>query len=407
MARIVVVGGGGGGDAAAMALRQHGFTGDVVLVSAEPHLPYERPLLSKEVLTGQRSTHDAVIRGRTAYAAVGVELLLGKRVVAGDRAQGVLELEDGERLSFDHLILATGSRPRRLPDGPIAQNVHLLRSLDDAVALRAQLLRGGQLLVVGAGFLGCEVAASARALGCEVVLVDVDAEPMASTVGRVAGSVVRRWHTARGVDVRMRTAVARWRRARGRVVGAELSDGMEVATAAVVLAVGSEPCLELARNLGLREAAGGIAVDRALRAAPAIHCVGDIAAQRHPLERSRVRAEHWQVAQRQGAFCGAAIARGTRDAYTEPPWFWSDQYELKLTQVGCPRGADASVIRGDPRSDQFSVLRLRGGRLVSALGVNDSVTVRRCRRLIERGVVADADRLHDATSDLRELAAAS
>ena len=404
MASIVIVGGGAGGDATAFGLRRAGFDDEIVLISADASRPYERPLLSKDVLVGRRDAGAVFLRTEQAYEAARIDLRLGTRVVGGDRERRVLTLHTGDTLAYDTLVLATGSEPVRPPWAPGADNVHLLRTLSDAIRLRESLRRGTRLLIVGAGFLGCEVASSARAVGCHVTLCDIAEAPLACAVAAEVGARWAALHRGHGVDVHMRSGVTDWEVRDRRVVACTLADDTRHAVDTVLLAVGAQPELALARQLELAEDDGGVAVDDHLRAAPNIHCVGDIAAHLHPVYEERLRVEHWQVAQRQGEWCGALLAGATGGPLLELPWFWSDQYDVQLTHVGWGRQADTSIVRGDIDSWHYSVFALHGGRVVSVLGVNDARTVRRARRLISsRRSVEPAD-LADVDRDLQELA---
>ncbi|MBV9101362.1 MAG: FAD-dependent oxidoreductase [Candidatus Dormibacteraeota bacterium] len=405
MAGVVVIGGGAGGDAAALTLRQRGCTLPITLVSEERTLPCERPLLSKDLMRGERTEQQVGIRPPDAYERAGVDVRLGVRCVGIDPERRVAHMEDGDDLPYEWLVLATGSTARRLPGLPDAANLHTLRSLADAVALRRELHDGARLLVVGAGFLGCEVAASARIAGCRVTLCDVADGPMLAAIGPVAAAAFARLHAEHGVDVRMATGVEEWEVLDSRVTAARLTDGASIAVDAVLVAVGAEPNLALPRQLGLAIDSGGVAVDDRLGAGTGIVCVGDIAAVPYALYERRLRVEHWQTAQRHGEHAAGTIARASSESFTELPWFWSDQYEFQLTQAGSCDGADDVVVRGDEQSSRFSVVYLRRGRVVACIGVNDGVTVRRARRLISDAVEVRGAALADPASDIRALAA--
>jgi len=397
------VGAGAAGDAAAMALRKHGYDGSIVLIGADRHRPYERPFLSKQYLRGEVPIERVFLHPPQEYESQRIELLSGRTVVKAGRADQSVVLDDGRSIRFDTLILATGGTPRRLSGVPNLSNVFTLRSLDDSTAIKAALAESSRLLLLGAGFIGAEVAASARMQGKEVLLVEVAPVPLGRALGQQMGEIYARIHRSRGVDLRTNTSVTRWLTAADRVVGVELSDGSREQIDSVLVAIGIEPRLELARDLGLELGAGGVLVDEALRAAPKILCAGDIASHLHPLYGRRLRVEHWQVAQKQGAACGAALAAESKP-FEELPWFWSDQYDVNLQYLGNAQDFDQTVWRGEPESEQFSVFYLKDGVIDAVLSVNDGRTGRRSRELIRRRLPVDPRALADVETDLRELA---
>ena len=401
--QVGIVGAGAAGDAAAMALRKHGYDGSIVLIGADRHRPYERPFLSKQYLRGEVPIERVFLHPPQEYESQRIELLSGRTVVKAGRADQSVVLDDGRSIRFDTLILATGGTPRQLSGVPNLSNVFTLRSLDDSTAIKAALAESSRLLLLGAGFIGAEVAASARMQGKEVLLVEVAPVPLGRALGQQMGEIYARIHRSRGVDLRTNTSVSRWLTAADRVVGVELSDGSREQIDSVLVAIGIEPRLELARDLGLELGAGGVLVDEALRAAPKILCAGDIASHLHPLYGRRLRVEHWQVAQKQGAACGAALAAESKP-FEELPWFWSDQYDVNLQYLGNAQDFDQTVWRGEPESEQFSVFYLKDGVIDAVLSVNDGRTGRRSRELIRRRLPVDPRALADVETDLRELA---
>jgi 3-phenylpropionate/trans-cinnamate dioxygenase ferredoxin reductase subunit len=403
--QVVIVGAGGAGDAAAFALRKHDFDGRIALVGADPHRPYERPYLSKQYLRDEIPVERVFLHPAEEYERQRIELLPDRRVVEVSHGDKAVVLDDDHRLHFDTLILATGGIPRWLPDVPRLSNVFILRTLDDSTAIKQALMESQRMLLLGAGFIGAEVAASARVEGKEVLVVEVAPVPLGRALGQEMGEICARIHRSRGVDLRTSTSVTRWRTNRDRVVGVELSDGSREEIDAVLVAIGIEADIELARGLGLELGLGGVLVDEALRAAPDIFCAGDIAAHLHPVFGRHVRVEHWQVAQKQGAACGAAVATEPKP-YEELPWFWSDQYDINLQYLGNAQDFDQTVWRGDPESERFSVFYLKGGVVEAVLSVNDGRTGRHSRELIRRRLRVDPGVLSDPTSDLRELARA-
>ena len=403
--QVVIVGAGAAGDAAAFALRKNDFDGSIALIGADPHRPYERPYLSKQYLRDEIPAERVFLHPPEEYERQRIELLSGRRVVEVTRGDKAVVLDDGRRLHFDTLILATGGIPRWLPDVPRLSNTFTLRTLDDSAAIKQTLMESRKMLLLGAGFIGAEVAASARVKGKEVLVVEVAPVPLGRALGQEMGEIYARIHRSRGVDLRTNTSVARWLTDRDRVIGVELSDGSREEIDAVLVAIGIEADIELARGLGLELGLGGVLVDEALRAAPDIFCAGDIAAHLHPVFGRHLRVEHWQVAQKQGAACGAALA-GEPKPYEELPWFWSDQYDINLQYLGNAHDFDQTVWRGDPESERFSVFYLKGGVVDAVLSVNDGRTGRHSRELIRRRVRVAPRVLSDLTSDLRELARA-
>src|SRR2546427_11474756 len=256
--RVVIVGGGGSGDAAAFALRKKGHDGDVVTLSADRDRPYDRPYLSKEFLRGEIELQKVFLHDEADYAKEKIELRLQERVVGGSMRDGTLSLQSGGQVKFDTLVLTTGGTPRRLPDAPDSYNVLTLRSLRDSQAVREALKRGSRLLLVGAGFIGAEVGASARQLGKEVLMVEAAPVPLARALGDEVGEVYASIHRSRGVDVRTGTTVKEWHLERGRVSGVTLSDGRREAVDLVLIAIGIEPNLDLPRARDLPIEGAGV-----------------------------------------------------------------------------------------------------------------------------------------------------
>lgn len=401
--RAVIVGAGAAGDAAAEALRKGGFDGTIVLVGRDPHAAYHRPYLSKQFLRDELPIERVRLRAPGAYEELGVEWIGERSAVAASRRDSSITLDDGRTLRFDVLVLATGGRPRWLDGVPRLANTFALRTLDDGLALKQALAEAHRPLIVGAGFIGAEVAASARMMGKEAIVVEVAPVPLGRALGEEMGRVYARIHRDRGVDLRLSTSVTEWVVSGDRVEAARLSDGTREEVDLVLVAVGIEPELALARDLDLPLGQGGVLVDEGLRADPAVYCAGDVAAHRHPVYDRHLRVEHWQVARKQGQAVGEAIAGGARP-YGELPWFWSDQYDVNLQYLGHAAGFDQTVWRGDSDSGRFSVFYLQGGRIQAVLAVNDGRTIRFSRELISGQVPVSADALAAESTDLRALA---
>jgi 3-phenylpropionate/trans-cinnamate dioxygenase ferredoxin reductase subunit len=400
--RVVIVGGGGAGDAAAFGLRKYGFDGGVVIVSADVDRPYDRPYLSKEFLRGEVDIPTVHLHEEKAYSESKIELRLGQRVVGGSLSARRLTLDGGAEIAFDTLILATGGSPRWLADAPRAGNVFTLRSLADGKALRDGLRQSQRVLLIGAGFIGAEVAASARLMGKGVVMVEAAPVPLARALGEEMGEVYASIHRSKGVDVRTGTTVKEWHLNGDRVVGATLGDGRREDADLVLIAVGIDANLDLASALGLPTEAGGVRVDESLRAVDGIYCAGDIALHSHPLLERAIRVEHWEVAKGQGRGAARSIARKpTR--YSTLPYFWSDQYDVSLEYRGNASGLDQLVWRGDRETLHFSVFYLRDGLVEAVLSVNDSETNELGGGLIQERRPVETAVLADPTSDLAAL----
>jgi 3-phenylpropionate/trans-cinnamate dioxygenase ferredoxin reductase subunit len=406
MSRVVIVGGGGTGDAAAFALRKRGFDGEVVILSADRDRPYDRPYLSKEFLRGEVDLPKVYLHAEEDYGKERIDLRLDQRVSGGSLAQRRVLLEGGGEVAFDVLVLGLGGTPRRPPGIPSAENIFTLRSLRDSQAIRHALQGGSRLLLVGAGFIGAEVAASARQLGREVLLIESAPVPLERALGAEVGEIYAGIHRKHGVDVRTGTTVSDWHVERGRVTGVTLSDGSREEADVVLIATGIEPNLDLCKELGLPSEGGGVPVDEGLRAAPHVYVGGDVALHRHPALGRSVRVEHWEVAKGHGRGIGAAIAGGDAP-YTKLPYFWSDQYDVSLEYRGQASGQDVAVWRGDRESLSFTVFYLRGELIQGVLSMNDGKTNELGGKLIEARRPVDPSALARSDVDLTALVPAA
>ena len=399
---VVIVGGGGGGDAAAFALRKKGYDGGVTILSADHDRPYDRPYLSKESLRGEVELPKVFLHDEADYSREKIEIRLQERVVGGSLRDRTLSLKSGTEVRFDTLVLSTGGTPRRLADAPDSYNVFTLRSLRDSQALRDAFKRAQRLLLVGAGFIGAEVGASARQLGKEVLMVESAPVPLARALGEEVGKVYASIHRDHGVDVRTATTVKEWHSYGGRVTGVTLSDGRREEADVVLIAIGIDPNLEVPRALGLPIHDGGVRVDEGLRAADGVYCAGDIALHPHPVLRESIRVEHWEVAKHHGRGIASSIASSHRPV-TRLPYFWSDQYDVSLEYRGHASGHDRAIWRGDKEALHFSVFYIRGGHIQAVLSINDKKVNEVGGKLIESRVAADEKALADAATDLSEL----
>lgn len=400
---FVIVGANLAGGRAAETLRAEGFDGRVVLVGEEPHRPYERPPLSKEVLRGEKEPATAFLREESWYVANDVELRLGERAASIDPRDRTVTLVGGDRLAYDALLLATGGRVLTLRGpGTDLDGVFTLRTIDDAVAVRDVLRPGEPVAVVGAGFIGSEVAASARTVGCDVTVFEFAPVPLVRALGEELGRIYGEIHRERGVDLRCGVGVDRieGEKRAERVVA---SDGTGVEAAVVVVGVGIDPATELAEAAGV-ECDNGILVDERCRtSAPGVFAAGDVARHPNPILGERIRVEHWQNAQNQGAHAARAML-GRTEAFSEIPWFWSDQYDHNLQMIGHPTAWDEIVLRGDVDGRSFTAFYVRDGAVVAAFGLDRGAEVRAARRLLLARTRVSREALADDGTDLASLA---
>jgi NADPH-dependent 2,4-dienoyl-CoA reductase/sulfur reductase-like enzyme len=371
ISRLVIVGASLAGLRAAQAARKAGFDGELVMVGEERHLPYTRPPLSKELLAGEQDTERVHFPCDTLEA----EWRLGVPAASLDRGRRRVVLADGDEVSYDRLIVATGSRPRRWPGaGGELDGVHVLRNLEDALALRAAFAGRPRVAIVGAGFIGCEVAQTARKAGLEVTLIDVAATPMLP-LGPELGEWCAELHRENGVDLRLATGVTALLGGSDHVEGIELADGERVGADVVVIGLGAVPNTEWLASSGLR-ADPGLACDATLTAAddPDILGAGDIVAWPHPLaDGDVVRIEHWTVAAEQGQLAGrnALAPADERKPYDTPPYFWSDQYDKKIQSIGFPGRADRlEQLESTPDRSRVVYAGERDGRVVGVIAIN-------------------------------------
>ena len=378
--RIVVVGAGAAGLTTLEALRRLGFDGALALIGEEPHLPYDRPPLSKQILAGTWEPERIALRGADALAGLDADLLLGRRAAGLDMAARQVLLDDGERIGFDGLVIATGVNPRSLPGTDLA-GIHLLRSLDDALSLRARLLDGPTVAVVGAGFLGAEVAAVARGMGLDVTMIDPLPTPMYRQFGHRVGELVGHLHADHGVSVRCGTGVNRFLGAAGHVVGVELTDGSTLKADLVVVAVGASPAVEWLAGSGLPQG-NGIECDTRCRTAPGVYAAGDVARWHNGHFDTRMRLEHRMNATEQ-AMAVAGNLLGADKAFEPIPYFWSDQYDARIQAYGIfPENADVTVLHGELADRKFVVGYGRQGKTVGVLGWNSPRETRQLRQLV-------------------------
>ncbi|MGE2727212.1 NAD(P)/FAD-dependent oxidoreductase [Mycolicibacterium pulveris] len=369
---IVIVGGGLAAAKAAEALRDKDFDGHIVLFTAEEQLPYERPPLSKDYLAGKKTLSDFTVASAAWYRDHHVEVQLGTEVTGIDPGAHTVSLPDGDPVRYDKLLLATGSRPRKPPiPGADSSGVHYLRTIDDAEALKSTLKDGVSLAIVGAGWIGLEVAATARERGASVTVVETADTPLQAALGRELGEVFANLHREHDVDLRLSTTVKEITVADGAATGLKLSDGATVDADRVLIAVGAAPNIALAEAAGLAIADGGVQVDSSLRSSdPDIYAVGDIAAAEHPLLGTRIRTEHWANALKQPAVAAAAML-GRPAEYAELPYFFTDQYDLGMEYVGHAPEYDKVAYRGDVAAREFTAFWFDAdSRVIAGMNVN-------------------------------------
>lgn len=405
---FVIVGGGLAAAKAVEALRDNNFDGRIIVFADEEHLPYERPPLSKEYLAGKKSLTDFTVQNSGWYRDNNVDLRLSTRVSVLDASGHTVALADGTTVGYDKLLLATGSGSRRPPiPGSDFGGVHYLRTYEDAVALNNVLREGSSLAVVGAGWIGLEVAASARQRGVDVTVVETAKQPLMAALGETVGEVFATLHREHGVDLRLETQVEEITRAdgaHGSATGLQTKDGTAIAADAVLVAVGAKPNTELAEQAGLSMGDGGVLVDTSLRTSdPDIYAVGDIASAQHPLFGTRIRTEHWANALKQPAVAVAGML-GRPGEYAELPYFFTDQYDLGMEYVGHAPRSERVVFRGDVTGREFVAFWLDGDdRVLAGMNVNVWDVLDDVKALIRSRAPVDVDKLGDSRSPLADL----
>ncbi|CRK49256.1 Anthranilate 1,2-dioxygenase system ferredoxin--NAD(+) reductase component [Rhodococcus sp. RD6.2] len=393
---FVVVGGGLAGAKTAEALRVKDFDGKVILFCAEEHLPYERPPLSKDHLIGGKPLTEFTVHPADWYRDEHIDVHLGTTVTALDPVAHTVTLPDGSTIHYDKAALATGSRSRRPPiPGSDADGVHYLRTVDESDSLLATLKRGTRLVIVGAGWIGMEIAAAARGHGVIVTVVESAPLPLLGALGPEMGTVFAELHREHGVDLRLETSVESIVTTDGRATGVRLGTGEVVDADTVLVAVGAQPNVELAQDAGLA-VDGGVLVDSSLTTSdPDIVAVGDIAAQEHPVLGSRIRVEHWANALNQPDVAAATML-GQPAQYAKLPYFFTDQYELGMEYVGHAARDSRVVVRGDAPRHKFVAFWLDAGdRVLAGMNVNIWDVTDDVKALIASGRPVDVTRLAD------------
>ncbi len=372
-------------------LRRRGFDGRISVVGAESTLPYDRPPLSKEILQGKWEPERTRLRDPASYEELDVDWRLGVRATGLDPDARELELDGARKLGFDRLLIATGASPRRLPGTPDLDGIHTLRTLDDALAIRAALERGPRVVVVGAGFIGAEVAASCRERGIDVTMLEVLPVPLVRAIGPELGGWLAAQHRDRGVDLRCGVGVAGFE-GTGRLERVRLDDGTAIEADLAVVGIGVAPETDWLRDSGI-ELRDGIVCDASCATnIPGITAAGDVARWHNPLFSTEMRLEHWTNAVEQGAAAALRLLSEDHEAapFRPVPFFWSDQYELKLQMVGYVSGEDElRIVQGSLEEGRFLALYGREGRLTGAFGLNRARQVMQQRTRIAEGISFD------------------
>jgi 3-phenylpropionate/trans-cinnamate dioxygenase ferredoxin reductase subunit len=405
--RVIIIGAGQAGGETAQRLRQAGFDGDITLIGEEPAPPYQRPPLSKAYLKGEYDMDRLLLRPASVYAEENITLLTSLRAVWIDRANRRVRVEGGRELPYDVLVLATGAKPRKLPlVGADLDGVHLFRTAADADALRPRMVSGAKLVVVGAGYIGLEAAAVARQLGLDVTVIETAVRPLARvTSPEVAGFFLDE-HTRQGVRFVLGGQPALIK-GRERVTGVALSDGADVPADIVIAGIGVTPEVALAQQCGLA-VENGIVTDRqCLTSDPAIYAIGDCASRpmAHFEQRvARLESVHNAV---EGAKIVAAAITGGKPHIEEAPWFWSDQYDLKLQIAGLFQGYDHIVLRGVMADRAFAAFYYKGPKLIAVDAVNRPAEYLGAKMLIQTGRTVAPSELEDESRPMKEIVAAA
>lgn len=384
--RVVVVGGSLAGLRSVEALRRLGYGGRIVVLGAEREWPYDRPPLSKEVLSGKWQPERTALRKPESYAELDAEWRLGTPATGLDLATRSV-LCGAERVLFDALVIATGSTPRRLP-GPPLEGVHLLRTLDDCLAIRRAFDAGARVAVVGAGFIGGEVAATARARGLDVTMIEALPTPLERQLGAAIGARLLALHRDHGVDLRVGVGVATFEGG-SRVERVRLADGSKVEADVVVVGIGVSPATQWLEGSGLALADGVVCDARCRASAPGVYAAGDVARWQHPGYAEPIRTEHWTNATEQADAAVAALLTGSGECapYAPVPYFWSDQFGVKIQLAGrVLPGDEVRVVDGSLAEGRFVALYGRAGSLVAVLGWSRPRLVMQYRNLLREGV---------------------
>ena len=408
MNRFVIVGAGHAGGQAAARLRQNGHEGEVVIVGEEAFPPYQRPPLSKQYLAGEMPLERVLLRPESFYQDKGIDLKLNQRVRQIDRTGKRIKLESGESLAYDKLLLATGGRARKLPlPGSDHPAIHYLRGIGDVDAIRAKAGEGARLVIVGGGYIGLEVASVSAKLGIEVTVLEMESRVLARVTSERMSAYYQALHEGRGVKIVTGARAASFEAPPAassdeRSVRINCADGQTFDADLVIIGAGIVPNVELAEEADL-ECDNGVIVDERCRTSDAdIYAAGDCTNHPNALLGRRLRLESVPNAMEQARVAADNMC-GREAHYAALPWFWSDQYELKLQMAGFSTGAEQEVVRGDPQENAFAVFYLRGGKVIAVESVNSAREFMAARKLIESGKAVQGEQLSDVNTPLQSL----
>lgn len=401
---VVIAGAGHAAGQAIATLRQEKFPGEIVLIGDEPYLPYQRPPLSKSFLAGEMPAERLYLKPASFYDDPRIDVRLNTRITEIDPAAKSLKFDDGGGVSYERLILALGSRARTLPvDGADLERVHCLRTIADVEAIRTELVAGRRLVVIGAGYIGLEVAAVARKLGLDVTVVEMADRVMSRVVSPEISDFYQIEHTRHGVKLRLATGIKALH-GKNRVRTVELDDGELIPADFVVAGIGIVPNVELAQRAGLDVDDGILVDDRCQSSDPSIFAIGDCTSHPNGIYDRRLRLESVHNALEQAKTAARNLC-GRDTHYCQVPWFWSDQYDLKLQIAGLSEGYDDVVIRGNPAERSFACLYLKDSRLIALDAVNSARDFMQSKSLIAAAAVIAADELANPHRALKDLAA--
>ncbi len=400
--RVVIAGAGHAAGQVVASLRQNKFAGEIVLIGDEPYLPYQRPPLSKKFLAGELPAERLYVKPASFYDDAKVELHLDTSIVALDRQAKCLSLQDGETIEYDRLVLALGSRVRKLHvDGSGLKGVHYFRTIADVDRIRKKMEPGRRMVIVGAGYIGLEVAAVAQQAGLDVTVIEMADRVMSRVVSAEISDFYQIEHTNQGVKFRLSTGVTALN-GKKRVKSVTTSEGEDVPADIVVIGIGILPNTELATDAGLDVDNGIVVDDHCQTSDPDIYAVGDCTMHPNAIYGRKLRLESVHNALEQAKTAAANLC-GKDTSYTQVPWFWSDQYDLKLQIAGLSEGYDDVVIRGNPVERSFSCLYLREGRLIAVDAINAPRDFVQSKQLIANQVEIATDRLADSDVALKDL----
>lgn len=403
--KVVILGAGHAGGAMAAFLRQAGHEGPIVLVGEEPIAPYQRPPLSKAWLKGEADADSLALKEPSWYADNGCDLRLNVRAVSLNRGARTVALSDGDVIAYDHAVIATGARARKLSiPGADLDGVLELRTAADAEALKAALGEGRRLAIIGGGYVGLEAAASARALGAHAMVLEREERILARVACRQLSDFFTAYHEGKGVKFELGVNIAAFEGEDGKIRSVVLADGRRVECDAALVGIGAIPNDELAREAGL-ECVNGVVVDLAARTSdPHVFAIGDVTHRPLPLYDRQFRLESVPNALEQAKVAAGEIV-GKPPLPPEVPWFWSDQYDLKLQIAGMPFDADTILVRGDPAAAKFAVFHLKGDQIQAVEAVNSPPEFMMGRQLIGNRKAISREKLADSTISMKEVVA--